>query len=539
MNEKVKAVKTRVVTFWNKYDQKQKTLFISIVAVLIVAIAIMAVVFNRPQWETVIECEDSATAAKVVELLTEQQIEYNAKTDTIIQVKKEDMNSAQWALASQGIPTKGYGIDDALNGGFSQTESDKNRKYQAYLEDQIRIVLESLDYVKSASVHLNIPTSTLSVLNAEKETSAAVFLNLQGEFPDGAGKSIAQFVATAVGNGSVSKVTIMDQEGNTLFSGEDENLSVSDGSLSLSAQQRIQEYAENKVISNIKKLFAGTNNTFDTVDVSTKLSMSFDKGETTKSEYYIPDDAEQGPYKSSYEVNQTGSSGVSGIPGTDSNDEDITDYQLTTSDGSSSKYELKKYEYAVSQIVETTTNEVGKIAWDDSSVSIVLTSYNIYNQETMETNGELDGTTWEEFKRDNADRTEIALTDQDIEFVSMATGIPVENIRIRAYSIPEFTDAPENRRSITDYMQIILAVIILALLGFVIWRATRPVEVTELEPELSVEEMLASTQELQESVDDIDLNDKSDTRKAIEKFVEENPEATAILLRNWLNDDWD
>ena len=135
--------------------------------------------------------------------------------------------------------------------------------------------------------------------------------------------------------------------------------------------------------------------------------------------------------------------------------------------------------------------------------------------------------------------TEIALTDQDIEFVSMATGIPVENIRIRAYSIPEFTDAPENRRSITDYMQIILAVIILALLGFVIWRATRPVEVTELEPELSVEEMLASTQELQESVDDIDLNDKSDTRKAIEKFVEENPEATAILLRNWLNDDWD
>ena len=54
---------------------------------------------------TVIECEDSATAAKVVELLTEQKIEYNAKTDTVIQVKKEDMNSAQWALASQGIPT--------------------------------------------------------------------------------------------------------------------------------------------------------------------------------------------------------------------------------------------------------------------------------------------------------------------------------------------------------------------------------------------------------------------------------------------------
>ena len=40
------------------------------------------------------------------------------------------------------------------------------------------------------------------------------------------------------------------------------------------------------------------------------------------------------------------------------------------------------------------------------------------------------------------------------------------------------------------------------------------------------------------SVDDIDLQEKSETRKAIEKFVDENPEAVALLLRNWLNDDW-
>ena len=34
------------------------------------------------------------------------------------------------------------------------------------------------------------------------------------------------------------------------------------------------------------------------------------------------------------------------------------------------------------------------------------------------------------------------------------------------------------------------------------------------------------------------MQDKSETRKAIEKFVDENPEAVALLLRNWLNDDW-
>ena len=51
--------------------------------------------------------------------------------------------------------------------------------------------------------------------------------------------------------------------------------------------------------------------------------------------------------------------------------------------------------------------------------------------------------------------------------------------------------------------------------------------------------MLASTRENQQaSVDDIDIQEKSETRKAIEKFVDENPEAVALLLRNWLNADW-
>lgn len=53
-----------------------------------------------------------------------------------------------------------------------------------------------------------------------------------------------------------------------------------------------------------------------------------------------------------------------------------------------------------------------------------------------------------------------------------------------------------------------------------------------------MEQMLAATKENQPAVDDIDMQDKSETRKAIEKFVDENPEAVALLLRNWLNDDW-
>ena len=63
-------------------------------------------------------------------------------------------------------------------------------------------------------------------------------------------------------------------------------------------------------------------------------------------------------------------------------------------------------------------------------------------------------------------------------------------------------------------------------------------KVTETEPELSVEDLLATTKENEENLEEIELSDKSETRKMIEKFVDENPEAVAMLLRNWINEDW-
>lgn len=121
--------------------------------------------------------------------------------------------------------------------------------------------------------------------------------------------------------------------------------------------------------------------------------------------------------------------------------------------------------------------------------------------------------------------------------ISDTTGIPEESITILSYQVPLFEEAEDNGSVINNVLPIVLAVVILLLLGFVVWRSLRPVEVNELEPELSVEELLSATKDNQ--VENIDIEEKSETRKAIEKFVDENPESVALLLRNWLNDDWD
>ena len=67
----------------------------------------------------------------------------------------------------------------------------------------------------------------------------------------------------------------------------------------------------------------------------------------------------------------------------------------------------------------------------------------------------------------------------------------------------------------------------------------RKAKEVEPEPELSVEALLESTVDDQDLLDDIGYSEKSETRLMIEKFVDENPDAAALLLRNWLNEDWE
>ena len=119
---------------------------------------------------------------------------------------------------------------------------------------------------------------------------------------------------------------------------------------------------------------------------------------------------------------------------------------------------------------------------------------------------------------------------------SKATGI--DDIKVQIIEIPNFVDTVEEGTNWSLILTIALFVIILALLICVVFRVSKPEEVIETEPELSVEKLLATTKENQ-SLDDIDFGETSEMKNLIERFVDENPEAVAALLRNWLNDEWD
>ncbi len=174
------------------------------------------------------------------------------------------------------------------------------------------------------------------------------------------------------------------------------------------------------------------------------------------------------------------------------------------------------------------------IDYGASSLSASLLQYNVIREEDAETQGLLDGVTWEEYKLANTERTRLEVDETFYAAVANATGISTDNITLVAYSENLFFDAEGSGITATDILQIVLIVVILALLAFVVLRSMKSEKHEEEEEELSVETLLQSTVQLEE----ISSENESEEKRLINKFVEENPEAAANLLRNWLNEDW-
>lgn len=532
MEERLKGILNKVVAFWNKYTAKQKATIVSVSAIIIFTLIILGVVLSRPKMVTLITCESTKETSEVKKILEAEGISLNVSDDgLVVSVNKKDVANATIALGENSIPADGYSIDEALSGGFSTTEADKQKKYKLYLESKLEETLMTMDGVKDASVSLSIPDEDGTIISQELDTYASVLLTLSGSLAEGAPTVMAKYVATAVGNKTTDSIVVIDSNGNLLYSGEDNTSTVGNAS----NQFAVKNQAETVVKKQVKDVMLGTN-VYDNIEVAPNLDISFDVVNQTEHTYSPADGQEQGllSHEEVYENETTG--GSSGVPGTDSNSN--TTYVIEDNATSSSTTSQTSRDYTPNEKITDTQFAPGSVNYDSSSISIVATNYIVYNEDDLKAQGQLNGMTFAEFMAANDVKTKTAVDEDFYTMVSRATGIAEANISIVAYDVPFFQASDGSTRTWSDYLMIAMIVLILGLLGFVIFKSTRPIEVLETEPELSVEALLASTKE-SSPLDDIDFNEKSDARKLIEKFVDENPAAVAQLLRNWLNEDWE
>ena len=537
MVDRLKEILQKVQEWWDKFTAKQKTIIISVTAGVILALAILGTILTRPRYETLITCESAKQASEITALLEGDSIPYQTTDDgLIISVQKQDIAKATLLLGANNFPADSYSLESALAGGLSTTESDKQKTYKLYQESHLQEIMEATENVKKAYVTLSIPDNDGTLLAKEEEAYASVMLELNDTLPEGVAENFARNIATALGNKTTDNISIIDSQGNLLFSGMEEAESNS-GTVNTSNQIALKTQAENALKQEVIQVLLGSN-LYEDVKVSPNLRMDFSSLKETTHDYTQADANGTNvlAHEDTYEAE--GKGGAGGVPGTDTNQEETT-YVMEDNNNSNYSVTEESRDYLPSEKITDKVTPPGAIDYANSSIGITASHFVIYKESDVKAQGLLDGITFDEFKVQNEEKVKKDVDEEMLTLVSNATGIPTANISIVAYDVPIFQPEEGLNLSASNVAQIILIVLILALLGIVVlttFKKNKEEEV-EAEPELSVDDLLTTTQEHQ-NVEDIDLESKSEIRLMVEKFVDENPDASAQLLRNWLNEEW-
>ncbi|MBQ0042261.1 MAG: flagellar M-ring protein FliF [Lachnospiraceae bacterium] len=527
----LKELPKKFLEWWNKFTVKQKFIIMGVVAVVVALLIVLIAVLNRDKYVDLITCDTTKDAAEVVSLLEGESVAYEVSEDGLrIKVKSDQKTKATLLLGENGIPTTSYTLDMALDGGLSTTESDKQKKYVLAIQSELESDLESYQFVKRAIVKLSIPTDDGTLISNKAESSASVCLQLSGQFTPEMAQGMAKFIATGLGNDTTDKIVIMDTEGKLYFSGTDEE-SLSAAS---STQYAMKAQYENERIAMVTEALLKLGE-FSSISVAPNYDIDFAYTEKTDHTYNAPDGRTEGMLANESRYESEATSGVGGIPGTTSNDETVT-YDIDTGNQTTETVVEYNKDYVPDEHITYQTIPAGSIKYGNSSVAVTTVHYTVVKEEDVRLQGLLDEMSWEEYQLANSARTKLEVDEDWIQTVAKATGISTNNISFVAYDENMFIDAEGGGISITDILQILLIVVILGLLAFVVLRSMASGKKHEEEEELSVEDLLQSTPK--EELEDISTEEKSEARKLVEKFVTENPDAAANLLRNWLMDDW-
>ncbi len=537
MADRFKALWQKILDWWNKFTAKQKTLVVGAGTVVLLTLIILLSALNQPQYVLLATANSTKEASEIKELLDSNAVNYKMSDDGLnFKVLKKDQANANLLLGANDIQSYAYSIDNVTNGSFSTTESDKQKKYVVYLEKQLESdFIQNFTAIDVAHVKLHIPDDDGTLIGNKEEASASIVLELAegAEFSEDNASFLARAVAKAIGNSNTENIVILDNAGNMLFAG-DEDATVSGLA---STQLTLKAKAEQLVKNEVKKVLLGTK-LYDDIEVASNLVMDFSHEETVQHDYTPAEDQTQGVLSHEDIYTAENVNGISGIPGTDTNADDETTYVTQDNNNSSSNINEESRDYLPNEKITTTTNQPGAIDYDKSSIYVTAINYVVMNEDDYNS-ADNNNLTWEEFKAQYKEPIPVDVPEDMLNGVSKATGITAENVAMAAYTEYMFFDKTGSAVTLTDILQILLILVILGLLAFIIirsmWTTKKTEEVEEPEP-LSVESLLESQPE--ELLEDIEMDTGSETKRLIEKFVDENPEAAATLLRNWLNEDY-
>lgn len=519
MPESLSKIQNQINELWKKLDKSQRNRILITSGILLVVFTVGIIMLTRTTYVPIMVIEDYSDAQEIEKVLEEKNIKYKHGDRGRMLVDSKDKNKAEFAIASSGLTSTGMTFEDAWNLlSISSTESDKKQLWQNFKRSSLIAKLKMFDNVKDADVDLALPEDSMFFSgNSSNEATAFVRITPKGEITPEQVNGIIRVVASSIEGLEPKNVTVVDNNFNILNSDMEQGINVPSNQYKLTA--KVKEDLER----NIKSLYAGRSNNYDFISVVANPVLDFDQVSTTRNEIEKPTGLDEAIVSSqtTKETLENGT-GENIPPGMDSNPGvgEIPEYPMDG--GENSSYE-KKTEIINRAFTETLTKQekaVGILNPEKSSMTVALW----YGQRVPD-----DSNITSEF------------IEQLREDVSNATGIPVSRISVSKYPLAPEEEVIEAwgdkiKRFIDTYGFFIL--MILLIISLMIAVMPRRKEDTELVPELA----MADGPDLavpEDQLPEITLQESSEVKRQIEKFIKEKPDAVANLLRNWFSEDYD
>jgi flagellar M-ring protein FliF len=195
---------------------------------------------------------DRLDSSEVIEVLEMNNIQFKVDTRSgTLLVAADEIHNARMKLSALGLPgdaSHGFEMLDKEQ-PLGTSQFMETARYRRSLEGELARTITSMNTVRSARIHLAIPKASVFVRDA-REPRASVFLEL---YPGRTIKAdqvraIANLVASSITELRLSNVTIVDQKGNLLSTG-DENPTIAKAMQELEYATQIEDSITSRVRS--------------------------------------------------------------------------------------------------------------------------------------------------------------------------------------------------------------------------------------------------------------------------------------------------
>lgn len=537
-----------IKNFIARFTRRTLIIAASVVLGLLIIAIVVSLIMNRAgsKYSVLFSKMSQEDATSVLQLLSDNKIEYKYENDGDILVKQSVYDKAMAKVAASGYPVTGFAYEIAGKANNMATDSIQ-RKYQLYdLQDRIAATIRMFDGVQDAKVTIALSEESRYVLTEDDDipATASVFVRMK----DGGSPSpsqvaaIQRFLSTSIrgvnmenvavidGNGNdVSVVLADDKESKSTFAAEEVgNLAT----IKADTERLVEKHVANNVLEVFNPIYGKGN-----VYVVAKARVNMNTAMRESITYSVPEKIDENDKKGilSRESASGGSTtldnGAEGVVGTEVNAE-IPEYNTQEDENLQN---LRNYEYAreylVNQIKEQGSVPAGAIEDLSLSVSINAKDFGSVPYDSLvNLAGNAAGI--------NAEERNDKITIVSAEYLDGR--VDVSGVFDKEVESNIFTKLP-------FFVWMIIGILLTVIIGLTIWylvrrqRLLRALQLAAIEAENNhvLATALPPLEPYNSEYDEEKIMIQNDRgmglRKNVREFADKNPEIAARLLKSWLS----